>query len=622
MRFASTRAAAAAAAATVRRYPFALASAFVAAGAAMATIDVEPVMPYVRVLLAATLGISLLTALSTSISRPGTSPGARIGPPLAAAGLLVAFFFAADGWLDPVLFRRWAQLLVASHALVAVLAWVGRDQPNGFWQFNRTLFVRFLVSGLFSAVLFAGLALALAAIDNLFGVDVDDEHYARLGIFVMFVFNTWYFLGGLPESRDELDRLTEYPGGLKIFSQYILLPLVLIYLTILTAYLGRVAITREWPSGWIGYLVSGVSVLGILALLLVHPVRNRPENRWVGTFARGFWWALLPALAMLFLAIFQRVEQYGITENRYFLTAFAVWLTGLALYFIARRDGNLAVIPWSMIVIALGTAFGPWGAYAQSRASQTERLRANLERAGLLEGDRIVPEGERPAGFAVEFDERQQISAGLSYLCEHHGDGSFRAWFDSVPAAAGPEGDEAEPAADERRGFARAQSRGYMDRLGLQFVERWQRRDDENFHLQVSNPPLVVDLREWDYALELRGPTPLSGPWPPPAGETPRFTVTWIAETASVRIAEGEKRLIDVPLSELLRRAAESHGEPLEAERAFVRHEENGVRAAVQLLWLNGRRGAAGDPAGEKGDSPGAFGTVDGMNGRVYLAFP
>ena len=97
----------------------------------------------------------------------------------------------------------------------------------------------------------ATLALALAALDKLFGIDVDEKNYPRLWCLIAFVFNTWYFLGGVPRWLGELERTSEYPQVLKVFSQFILVPLVLLYLLILTAYLGRVAITREWPSGWI-----------------------------------------------------------------------------------------------------------------------------------------------------------------------------------------------------------------------------------------------------------------------------------------------------------------------------------------------------------------------------------
>jgi hypothetical protein len=67
------------------------------------------------------------------------------------------------------------QLNVGFHLLVAVLPFAGRGAARGMWSFNVTLLLRFITAVFFSLVLFAGLSMALAALDMLFGVDLDDE---------------------------------------------------------------------------------------------------------------------------------------------------------------------------------------------------------------------------------------------------------------------------------------------------------------------------------------------------------------------------------------------------------------------------------------------------------------
>ena len=44
-------------------------------------------------------------------------------------------------------------------------------------------------------------------------------------------------------------------------------------------------------------------LLGCLALLLVHPIRERDDARWVDTYARWFYVVLLPSIAMLLMAV-------------------------------------------------------------------------------------------------------------------------------------------------------------------------------------------------------------------------------------------------------------------------------------------------------------------------------
>jgi hypothetical protein len=83
---------------------------------------------------------------------------------------------------------------------------------------------------------------------------------------------------------------------------------------------------------------------------------------------------MLPAIAMLLAAIGKRVFQYGITEDRYFIAVLSLWLTAIAITFIARRNADIRWIPITLSLLAFATAFGPWGAYTVSRDSQLGHL--------------------------------------------------------------------------------------------------------------------------------------------------------------------------------------------------------------------------------------------------------
>lgn len=137
-------------------------------------------------------------------------------------------------------------------APVALMAQIEYHQLP-FWQFNRILFLGYLLAALYAVVLWVGLAIALLAIDKLLGVDVPSRTYPHLLVLLAFVFHPWFFLSRVPEDHRALDQETSYPLGLKVFTQFVLIPLVAVYLVILTVYLGRVLVTRTWPSGWIGW---------------------------------------------------------------------------------------------------------------------------------------------------------------------------------------------------------------------------------------------------------------------------------------------------------------------------------------------------------------------------------
>ncbi len=589
MRFPSLDTAVRAAGETFARFPLALLCGIAAAASASWIVESSEEFSAVRWLMTAALGLSLFTALETRAARFPDRRALRASLLGLGVLLLAGFYLGTGRWLDPILARRFAQAALAFHLFAAVLAYWRIDERRGFWQFNRRLFERILVSTIFAGVLYLGLVLALLALDKLFGLDVRDETYAHLGFAIAFVFHPAYFLGGVPHDLAELEGRTDYPAGLKIFSQYILVPLAIVYLLILTAYLGRVAITRIWPSGWIGWLVSGVSVLGILALLLVHPVRERAENRWVATFSRGFWIALLPALAMLFLSIAQRVQQYGVTENRYFLFVFALWLAGLAIFYIVRRSGGIQVIPWSLALIAVGTAFGPWGAYSVSERSQTDRLRAALERHGLLEDVRV-----QAVEADVPFEDRREIGAGLRYLAEHHGTASVAAWFETPPA----EVDSLQTEIAKRRGRRPAATnvaRAYMTAMGLEYVEGVRPTADGAIYASAEVPGTAWDVRAWDAVVQVQGAGRAGAPGSeggvPVAGTSDSLRVTLGPERRTLRVEDGETLRMTVPLTPILERVrrAAQHGGALSvpADSLALDHEEPGGAARFEARWLN-----------------------------------
>ena len=352
MRFPSVVEAAGRARETVIRFPLALLAGGVAAVAAWIAVggpDSESTA-VLRIILAALVGIPLLFVLVLDGERRGWSGSKRLL--VSAVGLVVpvGFFLLGPDWSYILLFTRFFHLDLGLHLLVAFLPFIGVPSENGFWQYNRTLFLRFLVSALYSTVLYTGLALALAALDQLFGVNVEGKTYVRLMFVIAFVFNTWFFLGGVPRDLAALGEREEYPAGLKVFTQFVLIPLVAIYLLILTTYLGRVLLTRTWPSGWIGWLVSGVAVAGTLALLLVHPLRERKGLGWINAYGRWFFVVLLPSVGMLLAAILQRVGQYGFTERRYFLLVLALYLGGIAIFYGLTGSRRIRWIP---LVLAL-----------------------------------------------------------------------------------------------------------------------------------------------------------------------------------------------------------------------------------------------------------------------------
>ncbi|MGH7585106.1 MAG: DUF4153 domain-containing protein, partial [Gemmatimonadales bacterium] len=371
----------------------------------------------IRLFAASLLGFPLSVALTVWLERRtfGRSSNTLIVLVLTVVGAGI-WWLGFPRWSDEIQATRFAQLALLYHLLVACLPFIGRDEPNAFWQYNRTLLERWLTGAVYAAVLFFGLALALAAVDNLFGLDVPERTYARLWMVLTFLFHPLFTLAGIPERLEELESDASYPAGLRAFSYFVLVPLTALYLLIITAYFVKVVVTGTWPSGWIGWLVSGAATVGILTLLLASPPAARERAPWVASFERWFWPALLPASVMLALAIGKRIGQYGITERRYFLALLTLWLAAVALAFTLRRARGLIVIPASLAVLAALTFAGPWGAYQVSKRSQLGRLEELLTRLEMLDGNRIMP-----APPEVDPEVGGEAANVLRYLAGTHG---------------------------------------------------------------------------------------------------------------------------------------------------------------------------------------------------------
>lgn len=294
----------------------------------------------------------------------------KIAPVFLAIGL----FFFLHPFTSLVSVFRYGFLIVALHLLVSFAPFITNGSITAFWEYNKQIFLRFLLAALYSSVLYAGLCIALVSADQLFNLDFDYKIYGHLAALVFGVFNTIFFLAGVPSEWKHLDENHTYPKGLKVFTQFVLIPLATIYLAILLAY--ELKVIAEWslPKGLVASLVLGYSVYGILSILLIHPIRNDTENRWIKTFSNLFYALLIPLIILLALAVYWRVGQYGITEARYVLIVLSLWLTGITAYFLFSRSQNIRVIPMSLFIIALLGVWGPQSASSVSEQSQMNTL--------------------------------------------------------------------------------------------------------------------------------------------------------------------------------------------------------------------------------------------------------
>ena len=367
--------------------------------------------PWDRLVFVAMLGLPLTIALTLLGEARGWPSARRHLAVLVGPLALAAFYLIWPGIDRRHEVIRYLQLSAALHLSVAFLPFLGTAETVAFWQYNRRLFLGFLRAGVFSGVLYVGVAIALAALDKLFGVHVAQETYFRIWFVFAFLVNTWIFLAAVPERLADLEHDREYPRALKIFAQYVLTPLVFTYLIILLAYLVKIVAGGEWPSGWIGWLVASVSVTGLLGFLLVHPLRTDPAESWIRTYSRWLFVGLIPAALMLLVAFWKRILPYGLTEPRLLGLVLGLWLLGVAVLFTVRSAAGIRIIPVTLAAVLLLMLYGPLSLTTLSVDSQSRRLARMLQPSTPAQVQ--AREGSAALRFLMDHDAGKAIARAI-----------------------------------------------------------------------------------------------------------------------------------------------------------------------------------------------------------------
>src|SRR6185312_15252406 len=379
---------------TFKRFPLAIVSAFIGSLFFIKAVHLSGKANtthyyYWNIVMTSYLGMLLFISLKVLTEQKKLAKKTDFLLSLFAIALLIGYYFSLPVEFMTISFTRFCLFALILHLTIAFIPYLENEMINGFWQYNKIIFLRIVLSALYTIVLYLGLVLALLALEKLFNIDINSDTYFDLWIWLAGVFNTWFFLSGFPRKFNELDFYTDYPKGLKIFTQYILLPLVTIYMVILYAYMFKIIFAAQWPVGWVSYLVIGFSTGGILSLLLIYPIRNHENNKWILIFSRFFYFALFPLILLLFFAVKRRISDYGVTEQRYFILVLALWLLFISCYFLVSKAKNIKVIPISLCLLALASSFGPWGAFAVSLSSQKQQLEALLNKYSILANGKV-----------------------------------------------------------------------------------------------------------------------------------------------------------------------------------------------------------------------------------------
>jgi len=249
--------------------------------------------------------------------------------------------------------------------------------------------------------LFAGLALALAAVDTLFELELEGEIYGHVFGWIHIVLVPWVVFGGLDDYVRPAEGPDAVASAVQRLTAFLVPPLLALYFLILYAYMVRIAFTGEIPKNLVSPMVLAAGALTALSLLLFDPQPGRAGFERALRLTPAL---LLPLAPLGAWALLIRIEQYGWTEFRALRLILLAAFTGLALgatvQLLRRRAFALHVLPVALAVIMLLSVIGPWGVLPLSRRSQQARLQAALTRVEQVPVDTSA--APAPAGQPAE----------------------------------------------------------------------------------------------------------------------------------------------------------------------------------------------------------------------------
>ena len=410
--------------------------------------------------LIAGLGISLFISSHLYAERKGSFIQ-RFWPMFASVAILALCYLDFRHFYemrnDEGAALRFFGYLLGVHLIAAFFPVRNKRNSNAVWQYNRVLFLRTNTTAVYTGVLYAGLAGAILAVDTLFSMQFDERIYADLWMCMAGFGSSLIFTAGLPKDICSLEDNHELPKGLSVFAAYILLPLVVIYGIILYAYEGKIIANWSLPEGWVSYLIMAFSVVGILALLLLHPYGQNEEKPWINRYTRNYYFALYPLLILLFVAALVRIDQYGFTVLRYSLLALAIWLAFIAIYMPLTRNRHIAMVPMSLLTLLVIAWFFPGtNAWSISVSSQKARLEKELTQLGLWDANKQ----QLMAGkVALNDSTSMALFEQFDYLLDKHGPNALKP-FMAIPDSATTNGDYVE---EKRRRYSRYMAQSYME---------------------------------------------------------------------------------------------------------------------------------------------------------------
>lgn len=405
------------------------------------------------------------------------------------------------------------------------------DTPNdAIHRYTYSVSIVGLVAFVSALILFIGLQSIILTIDFLFKVSIGNRIQFDVAVFCWAFFAPLYAMASIPKDYNNRD-VSIIPEKLISLFRLVIVPLLIVYMGILYAYFAMILYKGDLPKGVLTYITLSYSLVGIKAYLIVYFSKNKTKI--LELYAKYFFWLLLLPLSMLIWSIYQRVEQYGITPQRYAVVLIAAWIALFTLDTIIFRSHNLKRALSSLTIFFVLASCGPWSAYNVSCRSQIGRLEATLTEVKILQDGKLTEQKVK-----LSFEDNLKISDLLRIISSYNQSGFVRNWI-----------------SQENILYKKPEKDWTLDdsvkALGIKFVEHYNNHYNIGFH-QCGTSKTLLDISGFRYMGKVnfwkstKTDAITDAIYDFGANGKIKFTVNWKKKTLSASINDSHTKEIDL----------------------------------------------------------------------------
>ena len=260
------------------------------------------------------------------------------------------------------------------------------NTESDYADYAVKIILAIIESLIYCVTIFVGIVAILFTTKELFKLNFNLSNLiVTCAVVIFFLLNATIILSKFPLKYCEENLKIKWLLPFKFLFTRIIVPLFLIYGSILLLYIIKVVVLKAIPNNIITNLILWYGLLSVVVLFISKTV----EDKFINVYNKIQPIILLILSVMMFYSICIRISYYGVTEERYLVVVGGIFIVISMIYYLFFNKKTYITIPTTFLILALISSVGPLSAYNISRIDQKAKLEKMLVEENLLVDGKI-----------------------------------------------------------------------------------------------------------------------------------------------------------------------------------------------------------------------------------------